>query len=963
MPAPYTTTSAVTQAPLHEGSRRNTELLLLAAAALPVVLIYAMYVVNTGVELTLETLTVPLALFAAFTIAHIAVRFLAPGADPAIMPITFLLSGIGITFVTRLAPSLAINQVIWLFVSIAAMVATLILVRNLDQLARYKFTIGLIGVILLLLPMLVGVERNGSKLWLMIGPFSFQPGELAKIFIVLFLASYLSDNRELLAASAHHIGPFTIPRFRMLTPLFVMWGLSLLVVVFERDLGSALLFFTIFVVMLYVATGRISYVVIACALLAAGGYACYRLFAHVRVRFDIWLDPFADPSGSGMQIVQSLYSLADGGLIGTGIGKGMPTLIPVVESDFIFSAIGEEMGLLGGSAVLIAFMLLAVRAFATAARAKSDMAAFTAVGLITSLSFQAFIIVGGVTRLIPMTGITLPFMSQGGSSLLSSFIIIGLLLRAGDQATGRDTEIVGTGVSARDSAQQDPIASRIIRGSHARGRFGLLTAESGVLGRVALSKRLTALISLFTLLFAILVGNLTYIQVISAQELRDRPNNNHTIARSAYVQRGSIISIDGITLAESIQQEDGSFVRTYPAGQLAAHTVGYLSVQYGSTGVENSMNDTLTGHADFSNWQNALFSLAGVQTPGDSVVLTINSEMQAACEAALAGRVGSIVVLNPSTGAVLAKASSPTFSYDQIGEIIQGNSESGALVDRSTQGLYAPGSTFKVVSLAAALDAGYSQLDTVYEAPAEMTIGGGNVSNDKMRDFGELTLKEALVQSANTVYGQVGSLIGPETLVNYARAFGYGGALGQDFPVVASLMPSPQEMTEWETAWAACGQPVGDHESPVGPQTTVMQNAVIAAAIANDGMALDPYIIDHILSPEGVTISTTRSRTIGQPIAPETAREVKESMLEVVQSGTGWAAGVSGVQVAGKTGTAQVGNGDINSLFIGFAPYEQPTLAIAVCVEGQGEDVEGLAAALAGQVFASCLEVQARGVS
>ncbi len=944
----------------HEGTRRNTELLLLLAGSLPVLLLYALFVINTGVELTVQTLTVPLGLLVAFTVAHVAIRFLAPAADPAILPIVFVLSGVGIAFVTRLKPDLAINQVTWLFVSVAAMVATLVIVPNLDELAHYKYTIGLAGVVLLLIPMFFGTEISGSKLWIKVGGFSFQPGELAKILIVLFLASYLAENREMLAASSIHVGPLTFPRPRMLAPLFVMWGLSLLVVVFERDLGSALLFFSIFVVMLYVATGRLSYVMVSFVLLGIGAFACYHLFGHVRTRFDIWVDPFVDPSGSGMQIVQSLYSLADGGLVGSGIGKGLPTLIPVVESDFIFSAIGEEMGLLGGSAVLIAFMLLAVRGFATAARAKSDMAAFTAAGLITSISLQAFIIVGGVTKLLPLTGVTLPFMSQGGSSLLSSFIIVGLLLRAGDQATGRDAELVGAGVTTPAMRLQDPLAAAITKGSHARGRFGLVTTESGVLGRVALSKRLTLLITCFTVLFAALIGNLTYIQVVSAQSLRDRPNNNHTIARSAYVQRGSIISSDGHTLAESVRNEDGSYTRTYPAGQLAAHTVGYTSVQYGSTGVENAMNETLTGHADFSDWQSALYSLAGMQTPGDSVVLTINSEMQASCERALSGYVGAIVLIDPSTGAILAKASSPSFTYDQIGELIQGESGQGNLLDRSTQTLYAPGSTYKVVTLAAALDQGVASLDSTFDAPAEMTIGNAQVTNNDMESFGTITLREALAQSANTAFAQLGVQVGARSLVDYSRAFGYGSSLGQDFSSVESLMPNPDEMTEWETAWAACGQPVGEHASPAGPQATVMQDAVVAATIANGGVVLNPYVVDHVLSPEGVTVATTMPQAIGQPVSPETVQALKEAMLEVVQNGTGYAASVPGIKVAGKTGTAQVADG-MNSLFLGFAPYDQPTIAIAVCIEGQGEDVRGVATYVAGQVLTEALEVQGRG--
>lgn len=958
--------SAYAQERLERGAnRRTTELLLLCAGAVPVLLIYAMYVVDTGATLSFETVAVPICLFAAFAAAHLAVRMLAPGADPAILPIVFVLSGIGITFVTRLAPTLAMNQVTWLFLSVAAMVVTLFVVRNLDELADYKFTIGIIGVALILLPMVFGTEQGGSKLWLRLGSFSFQPGELAKIAIVLFLASFFAANRELLSVSSRKIGPLTMPRPRMLAPVLCMWGLSLLIVVFERDLGSALLFFTIFVVMIYVTTGRASYVLISVALLAAGAVGCYFLFNHVRVRFNIWLDPFADAQGGGLQIVQSLYSLADGGLFGAGVGRGMPRLIPVVESDFIFSAIGEEMGLLGGSAVLLLFMLFAVRGFATAARAKSDMAAFTATGLTTSVCFQAFLIVAGVTKFMPLTGVTLPFMSQGGSSLLASFIIVGLLLRCGDQGTGHNVLVSGSGVAgstvtpALHANGVSQVHDALKDSPYAMVSFGMETPESGVLGRVALSHRLTALVTFFTVLFALLIANLTFIQVIKAGDYQSMPSNNHTIARSAKVQRGAIITSDGVTLAESLKQSDGTYVRSYPAGNLAVHTVGYLSTQYGATGIESTMNNALTGHADHSSWQGAMNSLAGIEQPGDSVVLTINSKIQQVADEALAGRVGAVVVLDPSTGAVLAKSSAPTYSYDDLAAAITGASGNGALVDRTTQALYAPGSTFKAVTLSAALNSGAFTLDSTFDAPASMDIGGAAVTNDGDREYGTLTLREAFAVSSNVAFGQLAVQEGAGELVKYAEAFGYDGSLGLDFSCIPSVMANPGDMGEWETAWAGCGQPVGEHASANGPQATVMQNAVVAAAIANGGVVMNPYVVDSVLSPEGTQISKTAPKSLGQAISADTAREVTDAMVSVVESGTGGAASLSGVTVAGKTGTAETGSG-INSLFIGFAPADKPTLAISVCIEGSNDaEARGVATSIAGKVIARTLQIQA----
>lgn len=935
-------------------SRRTTELLLLIAAAFPVTLLYAMYVVTTGAALSFQTLAVPLGLFAAFAAAHIGVRIFAPGADPAILPVVFTLSGIGITFVTRLQPDASLGQVIFLFLGVALMVGTLAVVKNLEVIKRYKYVLGIAGIILLVLPMFIGTEIYGSKLWIKIGGFQFQPGEFAKVLIVLFLAGYLAENRELLSISNRTVLGIKFPRLRLLYPLFIVWGVCLLVVAFERDLGSALLFYTIFLIMLYVATGRVSYVIIGLALLAVGAFGMYQIMSHVQVRVAIWLDPFSDAQNLGYQIVQSLFSLADGGLAGVGIGKGMADIIPVVASDMIFAAIGEEMGLLGGSAVLLLFMLFAVRGLTTAARAKSDLAAFSAAGLTAAISFQAFTIVGGVTKLIPLTGVTLPFMSQGGSSLLASFVIVALLLRAGDEATGRSTEIANTSTDLATAGYRTTV-----RGSHMR-RPALDTPESGLLGRVALANRLTRTVFLFTALFAVLIGNITYIQVIKASEYQDMPSNNHTINRARFIKRGSIITADGLTLAESIQQADGTYARSYPNGNLAAHVVGYYSQQYGTMGIENTQNDTLTGSKDYSSWQNALNSLAGISEPGNSVQLTIDSRIQRAAEQALAGRVGAIVALDPRSGAVLAWASAPTFDNTNIQAAIEAANASGgadtSMYDRATLALYTPGSTFKVLTLASALENGLATLDTTYDSPGRMEIGGADVVSIGERGHGKISLAKAFALSSNTVFGQVADGLGAEKLVATARAFGYGQQLGLDFTTAASVMPNPEEMTEWELAWAGAGQPVGQGHTP-GPQATVMQNALMAATIANNGIAMNPYVVSQILAPDGTVLKTTRGHSLGQAVGSGTAEQVKQAMLDVVQNGTGSAAAIAGVKVAGKTGTAETNNANANSTFVGFAPYDTPTVAIAVVIEQNAKGEES-AAAVGGQVLRAALATQ-----
>ena len=918
-------------------TRRNLELILLCIAAPLVILMFAMLVVNQGQPLNFNTLGVPIGIFAAFVVAHLAVRKLAPGADPAILPITFALSGIGIAFVTRLRPELAVGQLMWLFVGVAFLVLALLFVRNLDRLARYKYTLMLVGFILLLSPLIpfIGQEIYGSRIWLSIGPFSFQPGELAKIAIVLFLAGYLAANREMLSVFTWRVGPFNLPDIRTLLPLLLMWLISIGIVAFEKDLGSALVFFFVFLVMLYVASGKKTYVIAGVLMMAIGAVGLYFVFDHIQVRVATWLDPFADAQNTGYQLVQTIYSLADGGLFGVGIGRGLADQIPVVESDFIFAALGEETGLLGAAGLLLLYLCLAIRGMATAARAKSDVSSFAAVGLTAIIILQAFIIVGGVTRLIPLTGLTLPFVSQGGSSLLASFISVALLLRAGDEATG-------VGEEMRSATSMLPTAS--------------------VLGRVALGKRLTRTMVGFSVLFALLVANLTLIMVVQADYYQNMAGNNHTLMQESDTERGSISTYDGVVLAESQQTEDGSYERVYPAGDLASHVVGYYSTQYGTSGIEASENETLKGQQNYASWTDVINAAAGINTPGNDVRLTINSTIQQAAQDALEGETGAAVVMDPSTGAVLAMASSPTYSAGDVEALLEqaaasdGSDDAGQLVNRATQGLYAPGSTFKIVSLATALQNGIASEDSVYASPGTMEIGNAEVSNFGDESYGDITLQRATALSSNTVFGQLGVQIGAQLLVEGAEAFGFNKDLDFELPVVTSLMPDPDEMTEWETAWASAGEPVGEHESPAGPQVSVLEMAMVGCAVANNGTIMQPYLVDSVYNANGERSYQAQATTYLQAITSETASRVKEVLKDVVDYGTGATAAINGVQVAGKTGTAEHPDGD-DGWFVGMADADSdtPSVVVAIVLE---KNESSVASAKAGDILETALRVR-----
>ncbi len=919
--------------------RRTIELILLCVAAPFVALLFAMLAVNAGQTLDFNTLGVPIGIFVAFVIAHLAVRKFAPGADPAILPIVFALSSIGICFVERLAPNLAMTQVIWLFVGVVCMILVLVFTRNLEKIANFKYTFMIVGFLLLLSPLVPGLgqEIYGSRIWLSVGPFSFQPGEIAKIVIVLFLAGYLASNREMLSVFTWRVGPFHFPDLRVLVPLLLMWVIALLIVVFEKDLGSALVFFFVFIVMLYAATGKKFFLVVGLLLIAIGGVGAYLAFSHVQVRVETWLDPFADAQNTGYQLTQAIYSIADGNLFGQGIGRGLAGNIPVVESDFIFAAIAEEIGLLGAAGVLLLFLCFAIRGLVTAARAKSDVSSFVAVGLTSVIVLQAFIIVGGVTRLIPLTGLTLPFISQGGSSLLASFIIVGFLLRCGDEGTGVGQEIT----SATSS----------------------LHANS-VLGRVSLGKRLTHTMFIYSALFALLVANLTLIMVVQADYYQSMPGNNHTLAKEARTERGTISTYDGTVLAQSIEQPDGTYERVYPAGDLASHVVGYASTQYGTSGIEAAENDTLKGQQNFASWTDVLNSMAGISSPGNDVTLTLNSKIQQAAQDALAGYSGACVVMDPDTGAVLAMASSPTYNAADVETLIKqaaDNPSSGdsTLLNRATQALYAPGSTFKIVSLATALEDGVAKESTVFSSPGTMEIGNAPISNFNKNSYGDITLARATELSSNTVFGQLGVEMGADKLVSGAEKFGFNKRIEFTLDTVMSLMPEPSEMKPWETAWAAAGEPVGtvnstSHPSPAGPQATVLEMALVGCGIANDGTIMNPYLVQGIYNANGERSFTAQPNKFLQAVSKETANRVKEVLKGVVTDGTGTAAAIPGVEVAGKTGTAEKPNGN-DSWFVGMAPADNPRVVVAINLELAEE---GKGSERAQNVLKTALQVQ-----
>lgn len=447
--------STATVAPSSTRSRRNVELALLAFSVLIAMAAYASVGLALDGVLPAGMLGYGAGLGGLFLVAHLALRRFAPYADPVLLPAVTLVNGLGLAIIYRLdrseaiaaavsgeeAPTaLAPSQLTWTALGVLLFVALLVVVRDHRRLQAYTYTSMVLGLVLLLLPLTpgLGLEIRGAQIWIRAFGFSFQPGEIAKLLLIIFFASYLVAKRDALALASRRVAGIYLPRGRDLGPILLAWLTSLAVLVFERDLGTSLLFFGVFVAMLYIATGRLSWLLIGVLLFLSGSYVAWTLFDHVRNRVEVWLHPF-DPEnierlgGSG-QIVQALYGLASGGMLGTGLGQGRPDLVPIAESDFIIAAVGEELGLTGLMALLVIYGIIVERGLRTAVAARDSFGTLLAAGLAFSIALQLFVVVGGVTRLIPLTGLTTPFLAYGGSSLVANWILVALLLRISDAA-------------------------------------------------------------------------------------------------------------------------------------------------------------------------------------------------------------------------------------------------------------------------------------------------------------------------------------------------------------------------------------------------------------------------------------------------------------------------------------------------------------------------------------------------
>jgi len=436
--------------PVKIASRRGTELLLIVAAAIVVTCAEAIVDITRDNRISVQVLTYGLLVLGIGLVAHTGIRRVARYADPIMLPCAVLLVGLGLVMIHRLDLGLAqtaaeagrkydgaaaASQVVWALLGLIVFMVVLVVVRDHRALARYAYTLALVGLFFLLLPAVLPAtysEVNGARIWIHFGSFSIQPGEFSKIALTVFAAAYLVAKRDVLSLAGRRVLGIDLPRGRDFGPLVVAWLISIGVLVRNHDLGTSLMFFGLFVVLLYVATERVSWVIIGAVLFVGGCYVSYHLFANVRLRVNVWLHVFDFLQNQGYQLSQSLFGLGTGGLFGAGLGGGRPELVPVAKSDFILSSFGEELGLFGLVAILGVYVVFISRGFVTALAVRDSFGKLLVTGIAFSFGLQMFVVAGGISRLLPETGLTTPFLSYGGSSLVANFALLALMLRVSD---------------------------------------------------------------------------------------------------------------------------------------------------------------------------------------------------------------------------------------------------------------------------------------------------------------------------------------------------------------------------------------------------------------------------------------------------------------------------------------------------------------------------------------------------
>lgn len=795
------------------------------------------------------------------TMSHIVPYF-----EPIVWHLVVMLHLIGSIMLHRLQYQLALKHNYYALIGFVAMLAITYVIKKFKYVDKLAIAFIILSVGLLLIS---NSTANGAKNWFTFHGFTFQPSEIVKILFTMYLAATFRKAYQ----------------FSTLVIGTVFSAVLVLILVWQRDLGSGFLFFALYMVLSYMYSRKRWLSFLQFGGLCVGALGAYFVFDHIKTRVLAWIDPFKYIDNQGFQITQSLFAFANGKWLGTGLFQGMPGKIPVVTTDFIFAAIGEEFGTIFALVMILIYLLLIITLLTQVQKSTDLFNAYVGVGLVVMFGLQGFLIMAGVVKLIPLTGVTLPFVSYGGSSLMSTILLLGII-----ESVTKKTKIS----EVREYREHTIVTIKV----------------------------------LMTLMYGILFGYLYFTVAFKGDELQINQYNPRLDAIEKGILRGTIYDKNLKVLAESTIK-DGEQVRSYPYDNEFAHVVGYS--QIGKTGLEAYHNvDLLNSHLSIIEQIAHTFDTA--MPEGSDVYTTLDENLQKIAYESLGKRKGAVIAIEPSTGKILSMVSKPDYDPNAILKNYEDllKDDNATLLNRATNGLYAPGSTFKILTLLQYIRENGEKFD--YVCDGIETFRDKYIHCYGNTAHGEIDLKAALAQSCNTAFATMGEHITISQLADLADQVLYNGSLPYRYNYSQSSFTTPKDLQSALRVETVIGQ----GKTLITP----LHNLMIISAIANDGKLMTPYLVEKVVSQSGRVVEMTMPKVGKEMFTEEDATLLKGYLTEVVQTGTARNLKSDLYTAAGKTGAAENDNGPTHAWFIGFAPVENPQIAIVVIVENAGSSHE-----------------------
>ncbi len=807
-------------------------------------------------------------------------HFIYNDSDFLITNIMLFMLDLSFLFLYRLDENNAIRQLV--FATGAVVMSTIIpflfnvYLKGIKRFKHFDYVFIVLIFIFLLLPTLYGTETNGSTNWVyfdVLGGFSFQPSEIVKLIFIFYLASAFSR--------AQNIKTLVVPT--------IVSFFAILILASQNDFGGCLMFFVIFMTLLYITTSSELLLLLGLTAISFVSVLAYNFVYHVKVRVDVFLDPFKYPYDQGLQILQSLFAIGTKAPFGSGLTKGYPKYVPVVDSDFIFAGISEEFGAVFGLLLIVLIFIFFMRGLKIAKESNRKNLILIAIGISVCICFQAFLIIAGNTKLAPLTGVTLPFISYGGTSIFMSITMVMILLRI-------DL------INLVNEEEYRPF--KFIRRN---------------VNRVSV---------VYFLIYCVLFVYLFRYTFYQSDDIVSSSYNPRVSIVETKNVRGDIYDKDMTALTQTSVDENNNQSRNYPFGKIFAHTVG--SVYSGKTGLELSYHFRLQDPKnELLQMTKSLFFDDNIY--GDSIITTLDEDLQEVCYNQLKGKKGAIIVSEAKTGKILAMNSYNDFSPNTYGEnfdSLSSDEENTPLINRATQGLYPPASTFKIISSLDIMRNIENYKDYTYLCTGSVTINGETITCNDGAVHGEVNLEKAFTVSCNCFFSSLIESMDTQDLIDTAEAFNYNSKFHFDLPTSNSIFPMEKDAETDEIMQTAIGQG--------NTLATPLQLNMMAQAVANDGVMLKPYMVSEIINSNKKTVSTNKPETISTVMTKDEATEIAELMKGVVSSGTGRSAQPNNTTLAGKTGTAEVTGEKSHGIFVGFAPADDPEIVITVLLENSG---------------------------